>query len=124
MDASASFVVAAGADIEQLALSPHGVVAQEIFELWTLLAAVAVGAYIVVLALTAVALFRPRRRTAADERTGTRWIVIGGLGVPAMAVGAARHHVAPDPRRPGVSAGRARDLHRSDGTSMVVVHKL
>jgi cytochrome c oxidase subunit 2 len=86
MDASASFVVAAGADIKQSALAPHGIVAQEIFDLWTLLAAVAVGAYVVVLALTAVALFRPRR-TAADERTGTRWIVIGGLGVPAMAVG-------------------------------------
>jgi cytochrome c oxidase subunit 2 len=52
-----------------------------------ILAAVAGGAYVVVLALTAAALFG-RRRAPADEKTLARWVVIGGVIVPAVAVGA------------------------------------
>jgi cytochrome c oxidase subunit 2 len=82
-----ALVLTTGCHGSQSALSPHGVVARQIFDLWGLLAAMAFVAYVVVLALTAAALFR-RRRTRTEERIATRWVVIGGLVVPALAVGA------------------------------------
>ena len=78
--------IAGGCGAAPSALTPHGVGARHVADLWWILAATAAAVYLVVMALTAIALVR-RRTPIRDDQAAVRWVVIGGLGIPAAVVG-------------------------------------
>lgn len=74
-------------------LDPHGPAARSIADLWWILFAVCAAIYVLVVVLLAYALFhrrknegrRPHGRVASSvERGATRWIVVGGIALPAV----------------------------------------
>ena len=69
------------------ALAPSGPAADRIATLWWIVLAVCSVLYLVFGGLAAYAVFHRRRATTAEsEPTGVRWVVIGGVFVPAAIV--------------------------------------
>jgi cytochrome c oxidase subunit II len=67
-------------------LNPAGPRAAEIAKLWWLMFAAGLAVYLLVLGVLLFALFRRRRdgRDAENERSANRWIIAGGIILPAV----------------------------------------
>ncbi len=64
-------------------LDPRGPAAANIAELWWIMFFLGAAIFVLVLALLVYGLFAPRQQTA-DERSGNRWILAGGIAMPAV----------------------------------------